>query len=150
MKPLISFVSVLLFFCFSISNAEQSTVNGRWKTIDDESGKVKSIVKIWEENGSLKGLIEETFPEPGEEPDPLCDKCTGDKKDQPIKGMIFLWGFKKESDTWKKGKILDPENGKIYKCELKLMDKGDKLEVYGYIRIIVKVGRSQTWIRYES
>ncbi len=148
MKIIVSFLSLFMLFGFSSLYAENNTVTGYWKTIDDESGKVRSIVKIWKENGTLKGVIEETFPEPGEDIDPVCDKCSGDKKDKPVKGMIFLWGFEKSSDKWKKGSILDPDNGKIYKCELKLSDQGDKLEVYGYIRVIVKIGRSQTWIRH--
>ncbi|UCH98725.1 MAG: DUF2147 domain-containing protein [Candidatus Aminicenantes bacterium] len=127
------------------------TPEGLWKTIDDKTGEVKSIVKIWAaQDGTLKGRIEKIFPKPDEDPNPKCDKCKGDKKDQPILAMEFLWGFKGAGIKWKNGKILDPENGKIYNCQLEVIENGQKLKVFGYIRIIFKIGRSQTWLRQEK
>ncbi len=124
-----------------------NTPEGLWKTIDDKTNKPKSIVRVWQEDGKLKGKIIKLFREPDEEQNPKCDKCKGDKKDKPVLGMIFLWGFTGKGDFWKKGKILDPKNGKIYHCQLKVKENGKKLHVYGYIRIIFKIGRSQTWLR---
>ena len=123
------------------------SVEGYWKTIDDKTNEVKSIVKIWQEDGTLKGRIEKLFPKPGEDPDPVCDKCKGDKKDKKILGMVFMWKFQKEDDEWVNGKILDPENGKVYHCNLELADNGAKLNVFGYIKVLFKIGRTQTWLR---
>ena len=122
-------------------------VEGYWKTIDDKTKEVKSIVKIWREEGTLKGRIEKLFPKPGEDPDPICDKCKGDKKDKKILGMVFMWKFEKDGDEWVNGKILDPENGKVYHCSLELEDNGAKLNVFGYIKVLFKIGRTQTWLR---
>jgi uncharacterized protein (DUF2147 family) len=122
-------------------------VEGYWKTIDDKTKEVKSIVKIWQEDGALKGRIEKLFPKPGEDPDPICDKCKGDKKDKKILGMVFMWKFEKDGDEWVNGKILDPENGKVYHCSLELEDNGTKLNVFGYIKVLFKIGRTQTWLR---
>jgi uncharacterized protein (DUF2147 family) len=131
--------------------AGEITPVGLWKTIDDKTGEVKSIVKIWtSEDGTLKGRIEKIFPKEGEDPNPKCDKCKGDKKDQPILGMEFLWGFSGEGVEWKNGKVLDPENGKIYNCQLEVIDNGKKLKVFGYIKILFKIGRSQIWHREET
>lgn len=127
------------------------TPEGYWKTIDDKTGEVKSMVKIWiAEDGTLKGRIEKIFPKEGEDPNPKCDKCKGDKKDQPVLGMEFLWGFKGAGAVWKNGKVLDPENGKIYSCQLEVIEDGKKLKVFGYIRIIFKIGRSQIWLREKE
>ncbi len=124
------------------------TPEGYWKTIDDKTGEVKSIVKIWiAEDGTLKGRVEKVFPKEGEDPNPICDKCKGDRKDQPVLGMEFLWGFKGSGPLWKNGEVLDPENGKIYSCQLEVIENGKKLKVFGYIRIIFKIGRSQIWLR---
>lgn len=121
---------------------------GYWKTIDDKTAEVKSIIKIWiAEDGTLKGRIEKIFPKEGEDPNPKCDKCKGDKKDQPILGMQVMWDFKGSGPEWKNGEILDPENGKVYNCQLTVIENGQKLKVFGYIRVIFKIGRSQTWIR---
>ncbi len=48
---------------------------------------------------------------------------------------------------WKDGSILDPKNGKTYHCQLKVTDQGKKLKVFGYIRIIFKIGRTQVWLK---
>lgn len=126
----------------------QPTPVGRWRTVDDHSKKPKSIVAIWEEDGRLQGKIEELLDPNRPEPDPVCKKCEGDRKDQPILGMKILWGMKKSGDTWTGGKILDPNNGKVYRCNLTPVDGGKKLEVRGYVGIAL-IGRTQTWIREE-
>jgi uncharacterized protein (DUF2147 family) len=146
------FVGILSLFFIgqlpAVEPAENLTPVGFWRTIDDKTGEVKSIVKIWTaQDGTLKGRIEKIFPKEGEDPDPVCDKCKGDRKDQPVLGMEFLWGFKGAGSIWKNGEVLDPENGKIYSCQLEVIDNGEKLKVFGYIRIIFKIGRSQIWLR---
>src|SRR3972149_3248271 len=83
---------------------------GLWKTIDDETGKAKSLVRIVEVNGVLSGRIEKLLT-PGKE-NQVCDKCEGALKDQPVLGMEILKGLRKGDDVWEGGTILDPNNGK--------------------------------------
>ena len=149
------FVGILFLFFFGPLPAVEPEVNltpiGYWRTIDDKTEEVKSIVKIWvAEDGTLKGRIEKIFPKEGEDPNPVCDKCKGDKKDQPVLGMEILWGFEGAGAVWKNGKALDPENGKVYNCQLEVIENGKKLKVFGYIRIIFKIGRSQIWLREKG
>jgi len=145
-------VGLLALFFIGQLPAEMPAGNltpvGYWKTIDDKTGEVKSIVKIWiAQDGTLKGRIEKIFPKEGEDPNPKCDKCKGARKDLPVLGMEFLWGFNGAGSLWKNGEVLDPENGKIYSCQLEVIENGKKLKVFGYIRIIFKIGRSQIWLR---
>ena len=121
---------------------------GLWRTIDDKSGKEKSLVRVTESNGQLQLTVEKLFREPGEEPNPLCDKCPGEKKNKPVIGMQIGSGLKKDGDVWSGGEILDPQNGKTYRCKVWLEDKGKKLNVRGFIGVSV-LGRTQTWIREE-
>ena len=115
---------------------------GKWKTIDDASGKAKSIVEIYDQGGKLYGKIIKLFREPGEDPDPKCDKCTGAKKNQRVIGMVILEGLWQEGDEWKGGTILDPDHGQTYRCKIKL-EKG-KLKVRGFIGVSL-LGRTQYW-----
>jgi uncharacterized protein (DUF2147 family) len=120
---------------------------GLWKTVDDTTHKSRSIVRLWEEGGRLKGRIEKVFLRPGESLDDPCLKCPPPFYGKPSLGMEFLWNFKPDGERWVDGSVLDPDNGKIYRCELTPSADGKSLKVYGYIRVIVKIGRSQTWYR---
>ncbi len=125
--------------------APEATPVGKWKTIDDATGKEKSIVAITEEGGQLYGHVQQLL---DPEAKTTCEKCEGELKDKPIVGMRILWGLKKEGSGWSGGKILDPKNGKTYKCSLSVKDGGKKLDVRGFIGISL-LGRTQTWVREE-
>ena len=125
--------------------AADPPVVGRWQTVDDKSGKPRSVVKTWLKDRKLFGLIEQ-LNEPGGDPDAKCTKCKGDKKDQRIAGMTILWDLTQDGDEWTGGKILDPDSGDIYKCKVKA--SGDKLEVRGFLGIAL-IGRTQTWRRAQ-
>ena len=135
----------VLFFLFLSINVWSQSAVGTWKTIDDEDGTVKSHVSIYEENGKLFGkVIKLINPEKT-----ICSECKGDKKDKPIEGMQIIWDLKKEeSNLWKGGKILDPKNGKEYKCKIELVDS-KTLNVRGFIGFSL-FGRTQTWYRVEG
>ncbi|MDE2147194.1 MAG: DUF2147 domain-containing protein [Burkholderiales bacterium] len=124
----------------------QATPVGLWKTIDDETGKPKSLVRITEAGGTLSGRIERLI-DP-DKPDPRCDKCTDARKGQPVLGMTIIEGAKKEADEpyWAGGTILDPNNGKTYRLRLTPEDGGKALQVRGYIGPFY---RNQTWLRVE-
>lgn len=143
-------MKLLIFLSFTLlttSGFAQTTPVGRWKTIDDETNKPKSIVEIFEKDGLLYGKIEKLFRKPDEDQNPKCEKCTGDKKDQIVIGMQILNGLKKDSDSvWSDGEILDPNNGKTYSCKVTLIEDGKKLKVRGFIGFSL-LGRTQIWDR---
>ncbi|HYO68373.1 MAG TPA: DUF2147 domain-containing protein [Archangium sp.] len=138
----------LLFTTSALAQEASASAVGRWTTIDDETKKPKSVVTIYEEGGKLYGKIEKLFREPNEEQNPLCDKCEGALKNQPIIGMVILRDLKKDGNEWTGGTILDPANGKTYKCKLAIEDGGKKLKLRGFIGIAL-IGRTQYWVRTE-
>jgi uncharacterized protein (DUF2147 family) len=127
--------------------ADNMSPEGTWKTIDDETGKPKSLVQIWIDNGELNGKIIELI-EPEEE-NPKCTECEGDMKDQPILGMQFIWGLKEDDGVWDDGEILDPKSGSVYSSKIEVTDGGQKLDVRGYVGFAF-AGRSQVWHRVEE
>lgn len=137
---------LVMFFFAPFSFANDSPV-GLWKTIDDKTNKPRSLVRIVEENGEYKGIVEKGLRE-DDNPERVCEKCDAPRKNQKIQGMTFMWGLKKDGNEFKGGEILDPENGKIYRCKMKLVDGGKKLDVRGFIGIAL-IGRTQTWWREE-
>ncbi len=134
---------ISMFLLFTSISFAQSPI-GKWRTIDDETNEKKSIVEIYEENGKLYAKVIQLFREPDEEQNPLCEECKGDRKDQPILGMIIMWDMEQDDDEWE-GEILDPENGKTYSCFIEL-EEANKLKVRGYIGFSF-IGRTQYWYR---
>ena len=119
---------------------------GVWKTIDDTTGEAKSYVTIAADNGTFSGTVSKIL-DPAKQ-ESICAKCEGERKDQKIEGMTILWGMEKQGGKYDDGKIIDPESGKVYSANMKLLEDGNKLEVRGYIGFSL-IGRSQTWERVE-
>lgn len=123
-------------------------VVGTWKTIDDETGKAKSHVKIYlAKNGKYYGKILKLLNRAEDDKDPSCDVCPeGDyRHGQKIIGMKIVSGLQKKGSTYSGGTILDPKSGKIYTCKI-WADGADKLKVRGYIGPLY---RTQTWHRVK-
>ncbi len=112
---------------------------GRWVTVDDKSGKQKSIVKLYKQGGKLFGKVEKLLP--GAE-SKICKNCKGADKGKPITGMTIIKDMKFDGKKWSGGTILDPKKGKVYNC--KLWAEGNKLRLRGYIAFLY---RTQTWNR---
>jgi uncharacterized protein (DUF2147 family) len=144
MNKWIVYLSTLFFT--TLFHAQQPTVIGKWKTIDDETGKAKSIVEIYEKSGKIYGKVAAILE--AEHRDKVCLNCSGEDRNKPILGMIIIKGLTKEGAEYSSGKILDPKNGKQYKCYITLESK-DKLKVRGYIGVSL-FGRTQYWYRVKN
>lgn len=142
-KTLFTFI-----FTFIIGALAAQNVLGTWKSIDDDTGKPKSIVEITERDGKLYGTIIKLFREPDEDQDPICDECTDDRKNQKVLGMEIIRDMEKDGDEWEDGTICDPKDGKVYNCKLWIdEDKPEVLNVRGYIAFFF---RTQYWQRYNE
>lgn len=149
MKKLLS-LTILSIFVLSVSvSAQHEEITGLWKTIDDETGRVKSVVKIYVNDGKLYGDIVKLFRLPDEDPDPICKECDEDdpRKDKKILGMTIITEMELDEDDneWEDGEILDPKKGKVYDCKLWVED--EKLQVRGYVAFFY---RTQEWLRYDE
>ena len=139
-----SIYTTLLVVFFSVL-AQAQTVLGVWKTIDDETGEAKSYVTLYKENGKVFGKITKLLQKDPETT--FCDACKDYRKGKKVQGMVILTDLKQSGDYWKGGKILDPNNGKIYTCKIWLDSKNtDKLNVRGYIGPFY---RTQEWFRVQ-
>lgn len=134
MKRLLAFFSALLLAA-SLFAADPAV--GIWKSIDDKTGEVTAIWKIYEEGGKLFGTIAATTKEPQ---DIVATACKESYKNFPISGPVnkmrtvgtpWIFNMEKESEgNWKNGNIIDPSNGKMYGCVIKYLNKGDKNRKY--------------------
>ncbi len=142
MKNIFFTLSIILF---TAAAAVAQDVTGKWKTIDDETGEAKSIVEIYKKNGKVYGKVAEIL-NPAKK-NATCKDCPGDAKGKPIEGLVILKGLEKDGDEYSGGTIMDPQNGKVYKCYIALENE-NKLKVRGYIGFSL-LGRTQYWTRVD-
>ncbi len=139
-------ILLVLLTVSSFYLAAQNAVIGTWKTIDDGSGEAKSHIDIYEKEGKIFGKITKLL---DSEPGVVCENCKGSRKDQPVLGMVILEDLQAYKDYFRKGTILDPENGNTYKCSIWIeKENPDELKVRG----IHWTGlyRTQTWHRIKN
>jgi uncharacterized protein (DUF2147 family) len=133
--------------CGAAAGGTEGSPAGLWKTFDDRTHKPRGTIRIYEEGGTLAGRIESSFTP--EERTERCEKCSGDRKDAPVIGLVIMRGMRRNGMEYAGGDILDPETGSVYRCRLILSSDGQKLFVRGYLGVSI-LGRTQTWIRLEG
>jgi uncharacterized protein (DUF2147 family) len=142
MRKTILFIIAIIF---SMGVSKAADVIGKWKTVDDVTGEIRSIVEITKVDGKLYGKIIKIF---NSDPnyDPVCTACTDHLKGKKVMGMQIINGLKLENGKWTGVHgILDPDNGKYYNVKIWVDEKNpNKLQGRGYIAFFY---RTQTWLR---
>lgn len=138
------FITIIISLFVMVQASAQNTVFGHWRSIDDKTGKAKSVVDIYEKDGKAFGKVIKIFN--ATKQDAVCSACDKNdaRKGQKILGMEILRDMEKSGKEWTNGKILDPNNGSEYKCTMWLEE--GKLHVRGYIGFSL-IGRTQIWER---
>lgn len=140
-------LSLLLLPVVAMTGLRADDIAGTWMTIDDETGRARSYITIRVDDGVASGKIDKIIAiKPGEKTDPLCTECKGDEYNKPVVGMTILRGLRRDGHEWLGGTILDPNNGKTYKCKVKAENGGQVLRVRGYVGFSL-LGRTQFWRR---
>ena len=138
-------LSLFALAAFCVSAISQASPIGIWKTVDDKTGEARSQVEIYEQGGKLYGKIVKLLKS---SPDKVCTECPGKKKNKPLIGMLVVEDLQAYKGQWKKGTIMDPENGNEYGCSIWFENGNtDELKVRG----IHWTGlyRTQTWYRVK-
>lgn len=134
---------LLIIFAFLFLSVKAQGVLGKWYSLDPDSGENESIIELYENDDKIFGKIVSLLKK--EDQGKTCVECTGKDKNQALEGLIIVRGLIKDGDEWGDGKILDPKNGKLYKCNISLVEK-DKLKLRGYIGFSL-MGRDEYWYR---
>ena len=138
---------MITILILSITNLGFSqTIFGTWNSFDEETNRIESVIEIYKKNKQAYAKIIEI--KDSNKQGSICIKCSGERENMAILGMDILSGLEKDNDEWSGGKILDPKNGKEYKCYIKLLDK-NTLKIRGYIGFSA-FGRTAIWKRTAS
>lgn len=134
----------LASFAFTAAAQQHASPVGKWKTLDDQTGKAMTISEIYEaKNGTLAAKITENLGMAA-----TCTECSGKYKDKPYVGIVTLWNLKANKDgTWGGGNGYKPSEDRSFTAKsLRLIDGGKKLEVKGCVAFICKTA---TWVRVD-
>lgn len=149
-------VAFLLVAGGVVAADDGGVVLGLWATEPGtENG--QAHVEIVEEggvyNGSIVWLEQPVYPPDDDGGMAGQEKVDRENPDatlrtRPILGLQMMEGFEYAGDgEWKSGRIYDPENGKTYKCKMRLIDD-ETLKVRGFIGVSM-LGRTSVWTRVE-
>jgi uncharacterized protein (DUF2147 family) len=136
---------ISLTFLIITTSINAQNIFGKWHSTNENTGEVDSVIEVYKKDGKAFAKVVDI--KDAARKDAVCEKCEDENKNRPILGLNILTGLEKDGEEWSGGNILDPRNGKIYKCYIKLI-KPNKLKLRGYIGLAL-FGKTAYWERAE-
>jgi uncharacterized protein (DUF2147 family) len=125
--------------------AAEPTASGLWQKLDEAGRPIGWLIFV-ERNGTYEGTIAKLFQKPGDDDNPICTKCPGDRKNAPLLGLSLIRDMKHDGLKYDGGNIIDPRDGKIYNAVMTISPDGQQLTLRGYLGIPF-LGMDEIWAR---
>ena len=139
-------ITLLLFvFTVVLAQAQVGKMIGEWNTYDDNTGDLRSTVKITENKGTYQAVITAVY-EKDANGKFYQLKAPYPKEYEGVVGTQLFKEMKVDGEHLK-GKIYDPESQKTYNGKVTYKAKKDELHVRGSLDRAGLLGRSQVWKR---
>lgn len=132
-----------------MSTFASATIEGFWRSVDDRTGELLSIVEIRKDpRGLYTGKIVHRFSNQGGVVLTHCAKCPAPYTNKPIVGLDILLDFDEEKNKagHYTGRVLEAKSGNIYQGKARITADGSQLHMRGYMGVSM-LGRTQVWLR---
>ena len=141
-KLLVAAVFTTASLATSLAMAQANPLIGKWKTLDDETGKPMTVSEIYmAKNGKLAARIVENLGLPE-----TCTGCSGEYENKPFVGIVTLWNLSPTGNgNWGNGNGYKPSEDRHFKVKsVELIDGGERVRVTGCVLFIC---RKAEWVR---
>jgi uncharacterized protein (DUF2147 family) len=124
--------------------AEADSPIGLWEAFDAHSGKATGRMRIYREGTLFFGR--NVALSPSDRVGERCARCKDERRDEPMIGLVIMRNMRLDRDVYSGGDILDPSTGRVYSCEFRLTDGGQKMLLRGFLGVSF-LGGTQVWRR---
>ena len=129
------------------ASAQEPTAAGLWQRVDEKTQNPLIWFLFVDRGGDVfEGYAARLFPQPGDQPNPVCVKCTDDRKGMPLLGLPMIRGMKRKGLRYEDGTVLDPRDGKVYSAVMTLNPAKRELTLRGYF-MFEWAGKNDKWYR---
>ena len=138
-------MAFVLFMSFAARAQSADAITGIWWNAEKTAK-----IQVYEQNGKYFGKIVHLEKPNDEKGKPKTDVKNPNEKlrTRPRLGLVILQNLEYDKGgEYEDGEIYDPESGKTYSANAKLVGK-DKLDLRGYIGFSL-IGRTSTWTRAQ-
>ena len=147
-------LALSVLFTATMSSAwaiEPAQLAGDWLAPAEDADDVDALITLSPsaQPGTWRGRIKAirvTRPDQKWHDDSLCNGCPPPKKGQPFKGLEVVWDMREADGKLVSGRILDPGDGRVYDCEMRLSADGKTLAVTAY-KGLKLLGHTMSWQR---